>query len=54
MHHTVVGCLAFFFAAQPLRDRMIRERVVAVPRPDPEAFVAHVQELLARGLAKES
>ena len=53
MHHTVVGCLAFFFAAQPLRDRMIRERVVTVPRPDPEAFIAHVQELLSRGLAKE-
>jgi hypothetical protein len=54
MHHTVVGCLAFFFAAQPLRDRLIREGVVAVPRPDPNAFVAHVQELLARGLSKES
>lgn len=54
MHHTVVGSLAFFFAAQPLRDRMIRERVVAVARPDPEAFVAHLQELLSRGLAKES
>jgi TetR/AcrR family transcriptional regulator len=54
MHHTVVGCLAFFFAAAPLRDRMIREGVVAVPPPDPDAFVAHVQELLARGLAKES
>jgi AcrR family transcriptional regulator len=53
MHHTVIGCLAFFFAARPMRDRMIAEGVVAVPRPDPEAFVAHVQDLLARGLAKE-
>jgi len=53
MHHTVMGCLAFFFAARPMRERMIAEGVVAVPRPDPEAFVAHVQDLLARGLAKE-
>jgi len=54
MHHTVVGCLTFFFAATPLRDRMIREGVVAVAPPDPDAFIAHVQDLLARGLAKES
>lgn len=53
MHHTVIGCLAFFFAARPMRDRMIAEGVVPVPPPDPEAFVAHVQDLLARGLAKE-
>lgn len=53
MHHTVIGCLAFFFAARPLRDRMIAEGVVPVPPPDPVAFVTHVQELLARGLAKE-
>jgi len=53
-HHTVLGSLAFFFAARPLRDRMIAEGVVAVPRPDPAAFVAHLQHLLARGLAKES
>jgi AcrR family transcriptional regulator len=53
MHHTVMGCLAFFFAARPMRERMIAEGLVPVPRPDPEAFVAHVQDLLARGLAKE-
>ena len=53
MHHTVIGCLAFFFAAKPLRDRMIAEGVVATAPPDPQRFVAHVQELLARGLAKE-
>jgi AcrR family transcriptional regulator len=52
-HHTVLGSLAFFFAARPLRDRLIAEGVVPVPRPDPGAFVAHVQQLLARGLAKE-
>lgn len=53
MHHTVIGCLAFFFAAKPLRDRMIAEGVVPVAAPDSQKFVAHVQELLARGLAKE-
>ena len=53
MHHTVIGTLAFFFAAKPLRDRMIAEGVVPTAPPDPQKFVAHVQELLARGLAKE-
>ncbi len=53
MHQTVIGCLVFFFAAKPLRDRMIAEGVVPVASPDPQKFVAHVQELLARGLAKE-
>ena len=53
MHHTVIGCLAFFFAAKPLRDRMIAGGVIATAPPDPRKFVAHVQELLARGLAKE-
>ena len=53
MHHTVIGCLAFFFAAKPLRDRMIASGVIATAPPDPQRFVIHVQELLARGLAKE-
>jgi len=53
MHHTVVGSLAFFFAAKPLRDRMIASGLVPIAPPDPQQFVAHVQELLARGLAKE-
>jgi TetR/AcrR family transcriptional regulator len=53
MHHTVIGSLAFFFAAKPLRDRMIAGGVVRMTPPDPAAFVVHVQELLARGLAKE-
>ena len=53
MHQTVIGCLAFFFATKPLRDRMIAEGVVPVAPPDPQKFVVHVQQLLARGLAKE-
>jgi len=53
-HHIVLGSLAFFFAARPLRDRMIAEGIVAVEPPDPARFVSTLQELLARGLAKES
>jgi AcrR family transcriptional regulator len=53
MHHTVVGSLAFFFAARPLRDRMIASGIVPIAPPDPQKFVTHVQELLSRGLAKE-
>jgi hypothetical protein len=49
----VIGSLAFYFAAKPLRDRMIAEGVVPVAPPDPQKFVAHIQELLARGLSKE-
>ncbi|HJQ97830.1 MAG TPA: TetR/AcrR family transcriptional regulator [Candidatus Polarisedimenticolaceae bacterium] len=54
MHHTVLGTLSFFFAVRPLRDRLIAEGVVPVRTPDPARFIAHVQELLARGLSKEA
>jgi TetR/AcrR family transcriptional regulator len=54
MHHTVIGAIAFFFAARPLRDRLIAEGVVPVRPPDPARFIAHLQELLARGLSKEA
>jgi TetR/AcrR family transcriptional regulator len=53
MHHTVLGSLAFFFAAKPLRDRLIAEGLVKVTPPEPQQFVAALQELLARGLSKE-
>jgi len=53
-HHTVLGSLSFFFAVRPLRDRLIAEGVVPVRTPDPARFIAHVQELLARGLSKEA
>jgi len=54
MHHTVIGSIAFFFAARPLRDRLIAEGIVPVRPPDPARFIAHLQELLARGLSKEA
>jgi len=53
-HHTIAGSIVFFFAARPFRDRMIAEKRVDVEAPDPEKFIAHVQQLLSRGLAKES
>ena len=55
-HHTVMGSIVFFFAARPFRERMIAEGRVDVPTPDPGRFIAHVQELLTRGLdpSKES
>ena len=53
-HHTGIGAIAFFFAARPLRDRLISEGIVPVPPPDAARFIAHVQELLARGLSKEA
>jgi len=53
-HHTVIGAIAFFFAARPLRDRLIAEGVMPVPAPDPARFIAHVQELLARGLSERA
>jgi AcrR family transcriptional regulator len=52
-HHTVIGAITFFFAARPLRDRLIAEGIVQVPPPNPAGFIAHLQELLARGLSKE-
>jgi TetR/AcrR family transcriptional regulator len=53
-HHTVIGAIVFYFAARPLRDRLIAEGVIPVAPPDPERYIAHVQELLSRGLAKEA
>src|SRR5215831_13616355 len=43
-HHTVAGCIVFFFAARPFRERMIAEGRVHVATPDPGRFIAHVQE----------
>lgn len=51
-HHTVIGAITFFFAARPLRDRLIGEGIFDVPAPDPARYVSHVQEVIARGLAQ--
>ena len=52
-HLMVVGSLVFFLASAPMRARMVRAGMLpsGVEPPTPEAFVVHVQELLARGLA---
>jgi hypothetical protein len=50
-HLSLVGGLLFFFATEPFRTRVApRAGFVAVP-PTTAAFVAHVQELMVRGLA---
>jgi len=50
----VIGAIVFYFAARPLRDRLIAEGIIPVAPPDPERYIAHVQELMSRGLAKEA
>ena len=50
-HLSIVGSLAFFFATQPFRARLIHEGRVALALPAPRAFVDHLEEMLIRGLA---
>ncbi len=50
-HLTVVGGLLFFFATQTFRERILAAGHPPLSPPEPEAFVHHLQELLARGLA---
>jgi TetR/AcrR family transcriptional regulator len=50
-HLTIVGALVFFFATTPLRERIVAETRLPFAVPTPETFVAHLQELIARGLA---
>lgn len=52
-YHIVVGSLAFYFAARPLGERLIAEGIVPFAAPTPDEFVAHVQDLLARGLRRD-
>lgn len=53
-HQTITGALVFFFAVAPFRDRLLRTgRIPGAAAPDPEAYIAHVQTLVIRGLAPE-
>jgi AcrR family transcriptional regulator len=54
-HFTIVGALVFFFATAPMRARMLRAGKLppGVAPPSPEAFVAHIQELVTRGLVPD-
>ena len=50
-HLSLVGSLVFFFATQRFRERVLAQRQPAAKPPVPAAFVKHMQELLAHGLA---
>jgi TetR/AcrR family transcriptional regulator len=50
-HLGLVGALIFFFATQPFRERIFRERRIPLDLPDPQRFVLHLEEMLTRGLA---
>jgi AcrR family transcriptional regulator len=52
-HLSLVGGLVFFFATQPFRKRLVAEGKVPFPAPSPAAFVRHMEELFARGLAPD-
>jgi AcrR family transcriptional regulator len=49
-HLSLVGALLFFFATAPFRDGVFRARL-GQPPPTAAAFVAHVKELMIRGLS---
>ena len=53
-HLSLIGSLVFFFITAPLRDRLISEAHVRAEKPEPEAYVRHVQDLMTRALAAEA
>lgn len=50
-HMSVIGSLVFFFATADFRSRMAAEAPIPVGATPPDAYVRHIQELIARGLA---
>jgi hypothetical protein len=50
-HLSLVGSLIFFFATARFRERVLAAGRVGLKAPTAEAYVRHVQELMARGLA---
>ncbi len=51
-HLTLIGSLAFFFATEPFRARLIAEGRLPVTRaPTPHEFAANLHGLMLRGLA---
>jgi TetR/AcrR family transcriptional regulator len=50
-HLSLVGSLVFFFATAEFRRRMAAEKRIPIEPPAADAYVGHIQELLARGLA---
>jgi AcrR family transcriptional regulator len=50
-HLQLVGSLMFFFASAPFRERAVAAGRMPAELTRGEGYVAHVQELMARGLA---
>lgn len=50
-HLSLVGSLVFFFATTSFRQRVLAEGAVRVTPPDAAAYVKHMQDLIAHGLA---
>lgn len=50
-HLSLVGSLVFFFATASFRQRVLAEGALRVPPPDAAAYVKHMQDLVAHGLA---
>src|SRR5215831_2962321 len=53
-HLSLVGSLVFFFATADFRRRMAAETPIPFATTPPDAYVRHIQELIARGLAVDS
>jgi AcrR family transcriptional regulator len=50
-HLSLVGSLVFFFATARFRERVLADRRLDLEPPDAAAYVKHIQDLLAHGLA---
>jgi TetR/AcrR family transcriptional regulator len=50
-HMSLLGSLVFFFATADFRRRMAAEASIPFAKTPPDAYVRHIQELIARGLA---
>jgi TetR/AcrR family transcriptional regulator len=50
-HLSLVGSLVFFFATGRFRERVLADRRLAIDPPAADAYVKHIQDLVAHGLA---
>jgi hypothetical protein len=50
-HLSLVGSLVFFFATARFRQRVLADDRLRIRPPDAAAYVRHIQELIAHGLA---
>jgi len=50
-HLSLVGGLVFFFATADFRRRIAAESPIPIDAPAADAYVRHIQDLIARGLA---